>query len=357
MTESPAKGLCIMIIDDEPANLKLLDKMLSGQGYSNLELIQNPREVLDCYQGSHPDLILLDINMPHLDGFAVMAQLMALQDPLLPPIIVLTAQQGRDYLLRALNSGARDFVSKPFDRVELLARVRNLLDVHLAHRLLYDQKSVMEELVRERTQQLRDTRLQIVQRLGRAAEYRDNETGLHVIRMSRVSALLARSLGWDEGNCELMLHASPMHDVGKIGIPDAILLKPGKLDSREWEIMQTHAAIGAELMARDSSELLQLAHVIALTHHEKWDGSGYPHGLAGTAIPQAGRIVAVADVFDALIFARPYKDAWPVDKAVTYMQDNIGKHFDPEVMVHFLQNLPEILAISDHYAEPEAMCI
>lgn len=357
MTESPAKGLCIMIIDDEPANLKLLDKMLSGQGYSNLELIQNPREVLDCYQGSHPDLILLDINMPHLDGFAVMAQLMALQDPLLPPIIVLTAQQGRDYLLRALNSGARDFVSKPFDQVELLARVRNLLDVHLAHLLLYDQKSVMEELVRERTEQLRDTRLQIVQRLGRAAEYRDNETGFHVIRMSRVSALLARSLGWDEGNCELMLHASPMHDVGKIGIPDAILLKLGKLDSREWEIMQTHSTIGAELMARDSSELLQLAHVIALTHHEKWDGSGYPHGLAGTTIPQAGRIVAVADVFDALTSVRPYKDAWPVDIAVTYMQDNIGKHLDPEVMMHFLQNLPEILAFSDHYAEPEVMCI
>ncbi len=357
MTESPAKGPRILIIDDEPANLKLLDKMLSGQGYTDLDLVQDSRVVLDRYRAVRPDLILLDLNMPHLDGFAVMAQLAALADPLLPPIIVLTAQQGRDYLLRALNGGARDFVTKPFDRIELLARVRNLFEVHLAHRLLYDQKAVLEEMVRERTQQLRDTRLQIVQRLGRAAEYRDNETGLHVIRMSKVSALLARSMGWSVDNCELMLHASPMHDIGKIGIPDGILLKPGKLEPHEWEIMKNHANMGAELMDGDSSELLQLAYVIALTHHEKWDGSGYPHGLAGTAIPQAGRIVAVADVFDALTSVRPYKEAWLVDKAVAYMQANVGKHFDPEVVVHFQQNLTEITAICEQYAEPEVVCI
>ena len=357
MTESPTTGPRILIVDDEPANLKLLHKMLSGQGYTNLDLVQDPREVLNCYRAAHPDLILLDINMPHLDGFAVMAQLTALQDPLLPPIVVLTAQHGRDYLLRALNSGARDFVTKPFDRVELLTRARNLLEVHQAHRLLHDQKAVLEELVQERTRQLRDTRLQIVQRLGRAAEYRDNETGFHVIRMSRVSALLARSLGWSEYDSELMLHASPMHDVGKIGIPDAILLKPGKLEPYEWEIMQTHSVIGAELMSGDESDLLRLAHVIALTHHEKWDGSGYPQGLAGAAIPQAGRIVAVADVFDALTSVRPYKEAWPLNEAVDYLHANSGMHFDPEVVTHFQQNLEEILAICKRYREPEVECI
>ncbi len=266
----------ILIVDDEAANLKLLDRMLAGQGYTERVLIQDPRTVVSRYLEMPADLILLDIGMPHMDGFEVMAQLQALGDALLPPIVVLTAQHSRDFLLRALGGGARDFISKPFDRNELLARVRNLLDAHMAQRMLYDQKAVVEEMVRARTEELRHTRLQVVQRLGRAAEYRDEATGNHILRMSHVCALLAHALGWDEAQCELMLNASPMHDIGKIGIPDHILLKPGRLDPGEWEIMQAHARIGAEILDGDDSDLIRMARDVALAHHEKWDGSGYP---------------------------------------------------------------------------------
>ena len=231
-------------------------------------------------------------------------------------------------------------------------RVRNLLEGHLAHRMVYDKKALLEEMVRTRTEDLNQTRLQVVRRLGRAAEYRDNETGLHIIRMSKISELLAKSLGWSPADCELMLHASPMHDVGKIGVSDAILLKPGKLDPEEWEVMKTHTTIGAAILDDGDSDLLRLARVIALSHHEKWDGSGYPHGLAGEAIPLPGRIIAVADVFDALTSSRPYKKAWSVDEAVAYIRDNAGTHFDPEVVAHFSQCLPEILSIWERYREP-----
>ena len=343
----------IFIVDDEATNLKLLNKLLTSEGYGQFVLIQDPREVLDRYKEERPDLILLDINMPYLDGYQVMDQLKALNDPLLPPIIILTAEYNRAHLLKALSEGALDFVGKPFDRTELLMRVRNLLQAQLASRLLHDQKAVLEEMVRVRTEALKQTRLQVVQRLGRVAEYRDNETGLHIVRMSQVAALLAKSMGLSEDNCELMLHASPMHDIGKIGIRDNILLKPSRLTADEFEIMKTHATIGADMLTGDDSELLQLAHAIALMHHEKWDGSGYPAGLAGDAIAQAGRIVAVADVFDALTSARPYKKAWPMTDAIAYINDNSGKHFDPEVVTHFMSLLPEIIAITERHAEPD----
>jgi putative two-component system response regulator len=347
MNEELTKKARIFIIDDEAANLKLLDKMLASQGYTQRVLIQDPRDVLGHYQQARPDLILLDINMPHLDGYQVMAQLAALNDPLLAPIVILTAQHDRDHLLRALAEGARDFIGKPFERVELLMRVKNLIGVHLAHCIVHDQKSVLESMVNERTAELQRTRLQVVRYLGRAAEYRDNETGMHIVRMSQVSALLARSMGWDTELCKLMLHASPMHDIGKIGIRDDILLKPGKLTTEEFEIMKTHAAIGADMLLGDDSDLIKLARVIALSHHEKWDGSGYPNGLLNEAIPMAGRIVAVADVFDALTSSRPYKKAWSIEDAVAYIQNNAGHHFDPTVVKHFLELLPEIRAISE----------
>ncbi|MGZ4954952.1 MAG: HD domain-containing phosphohydrolase [Methylobacter sp.] len=343
----------ILIVDDESVNLKLLDKMLSAQGYSNLVLVQDSRQVLGTYRQARTDLILLDINMPHLDGFEVMEQLKALNDPLFPPVVVLTAQHGQDFLLRALNSGARDFITKPFYCNELLARVRNMLDAQLMHRMLYDQKAVLDEMVRTRTDELRRTRLQVVQQLGRAAEYRDNETGNHILRMSHISALLAKSIGWNEADCELMLHASPMHDIGKIGIPDHILLKPGKFEPEEWEIMKTHAVIGANILEGDDSDLMKCAGEIALTHHEKWDGSGYPCGLAGAAIPLTGRIAALADVFDALTSVRPYKKAWPVEAAVDLIKKNSGTHFDPDLVAVFLEQLSEILKICDRFSEPE----
>lgn len=342
----------IFVIDDEPANLKLLDKMLGSQGYQQCVLIQDPRHVLPHYLQQRPDLILLDINMPHLDGYQVMEQLTALADPLLPPIIILTAQHTQDYLVRALAAGARDFVTKPFYRDELLMRVRNLLDAHLAHLMLHSQKATLEQLVQLRTAELHSTRLQVVQRLGMAAEYRDEETGNHILRMSHICALLAACIGWDAAQCDLMLNASPMHDIGKIGIPDAILLKPGKFEADEWAVMQTHASIGGKLLAGDDSALLQMAQEIALTHHEKWDGSGYPHGLRGEAIPMAGRIAALADVFDALTSVRPYKEAWSIEAAVRYIEENSGKHFDPTLVQVFLAQLPQIVAIRQKFTEP-----
>jgi putative two-component system response regulator len=351
MSNELQKEKSILIVDDEPANLKLLDRMLRGQGYQSLVLVADPREVLARYRETQPDLILLDINMPHLDGFQVMDQLKSLNDPLLPPIVILTAQHGKEFQLRALAGGARDFVAKPFDRNELLMRVRNLLDAQLAHRLVHDQKAVLEEMVRTRTEELRRTRLQVVQRLGMAAEYRDEETGYHILSMSHTCALLARAIGWSEADCDLMLNASPMHDIGKIGIPDAILLKPGKFEPDEWEIMKTHTTIGAKLLDGDDSDIMHMAREIALTHHEKWDGSGYPNGLSGEAIPLSGRIAALADVFDALTSVRPYKKAWTVDAAVDLIKESNGRHFDPALVEVFLRALPEILKIRERFIE------
>jgi len=351
--DNPLGEARILIVDDEPANLKLLDKILASQGYKHRVLVQDPRQVLARYSEMRPDLILLDINMPHLDGYQVMEQLKALNDPCLPPIVILTAQHGHDYLLKALSGGARDFIGKPFDRTELLMRVRNLLDAQLGHRMLYEQKEVLDDMVRLRTQELEHTRLKIVQCLGRAAEYRDNETGNHIIRVSNVSALLAKKLGWSDAAVELIRHASPMHDVGKIGIPDHVLLKPGKFDAEERSIINTHTTIGAELLNGDDADLIVLAREIALSHHEKWDGSGYPNGLAGEAIPQSGRIVAVADVFDALTSTRPYKKPWTMEAAIDFVRTNAGSHFDPAVVACFLDSLPEIRAICDQYLEPE----
>jgi putative two-component system response regulator len=218
--------------------------------------------------------------------------------------------------------------------------------------MVHNQKTVLEDMVRARTEELRRTRLQVVQRLGMAAEYRDEETGNHILRMSHTCALLARAIGWSEAGCDLILNASPMHDIGKIGIPDAIMLKPGTFQPHEWEIMKTHAAIGGKLLEGDDSTLMRMAREIALTHHEKWDGSGYPDGLAGEAIPQAGRIAALADVFDALTSVRPYKQAWTVEAAVECITENSGKHFDPSLVEVFLRELPGIEEIRERFAEP-----
>ncbi len=342
----------ILLVDDEPANIKLLDRTLGTFGYQNIITTTDPRSVLGLFQ-QHPfDLIILDLNMPYLDGFEVMRQLHELGRLDMPPILILTAQHDQEHRVRALRGGAHDYVTKPFAVDELLARVRNLLQVQLYQKSIRGRNQLLEERVRERTRELYDTRLQIVRRLGRAAEFRDNETGLHIVRMSKMSVVLGEASGLSSAECELLLNASPMHDIGKIGIPDQILLKPGKLESNEWEIMKTHTTIGAEILSGDDSELLSMARIIALCHHEKWDGSGYPHGLVGENIPLVGRIVALADVFDALTSERPYKKAWPLDAAMQYVEDNRGKHFDPRLVDLFQTSLPDILTIKDQFAEP-----
>jgi putative two-component system response regulator len=344
----------IMLVDDELANVKLLERTLRAFGYHDLLSTTDPRSVLDLYQQQGVDLIILDLNMPYLGGVDVMRQLQAIAGDSVPPILILTAQHDQEHRVHALRGGAHDYVTKPFAVDELLARVRNLLKVQLYQKSMRGHNQWLEERVRERTQALYDTRLQIVRRLGRAAEFRDNETGLHIVRVSMISALLGEGAGMNEGECELLLNASPMHDVGKIGIPDHILLKPGKLEPHEWEIMKTHSTIGAEILSGDSSELLSMAHVIALRHHEKWDGSGYPNGLAGEDIPLVGRIAGLADVFDALTSERPYKKAWTVEASMEYIDANRGKHFDPRLVDLFRSRLPDILAIKDKFAEPVA---
>jgi putative two-component system response regulator len=342
----------VLVVDDVEANVVLLDRMLRGDGYKNVISITDPCLVEDLYRLHRFDIVLLDLNMPEMTGFEVMAQLQEIEGDDYVPVLVLTAQSDRDTRLQALEHGARDFIGKPFDRIEVLTRIRNMLEVRLLHNQIRDQNRVLEQKVVERTQELNDTRLEIIRRLGRAAEYRDNETGLHIIRMSQFSALLGHAAGMTEEDCEMLLNASPMHDIGKIGIPDRILLKPGKFEPDEWEIMKTHSLIGAEILSGHQSPLLEMARSIALTHHEKWDGTGYPDGLAGENIPLAGRIVALCDVFDALTSERPYKKAWETQAALDYISGNSGMHFDPHLVRLFFRILPQILEIKSNYAEP-----
>ncbi len=254
---------------------------------------------------------------------------------------------GRVYRLSCSNAAMAQQL-----RDNLAERERRLRDVHQALRLTEEQKILLEGVVEQRTRDLRDSQLQIVQRLGRAAEFRDNETGHHILRMSHMAALLARAIGWGPEECELMLHASPMHDLGKIGISDQILLKPGRLTEEERRIMETHTLIGGHILAGSRSDLLELAREIALTHHEKWDGTGYPNGLQGEAIPISGRITALADVFDALTSERPYKKAWSEDEACQYLREQAGKHFDPQLTQRFLGLIPQIREIQQRFNIP-----
>lgn len=347
------ENACILVVDDIEANIMLINTMLRKNGFENIISTRNSLEVLDLYEKNRPDLIVLDLNMPVMDGFGVMDQLGAAFGESLPPILVLTAQDMQELRQRALDSGASDYVIKPFDGLELRSRVRNLLKVQLSKKYMMHQNEILEKKVEERTRVIHDTRLQVVRRLGRAAEYRDNETGLHIIRMSKICLVIARAYGMDEQQCDLLLNSAPMHDVGKIGIPDNILLKPGKFEPEEWEIMQTHSEIGANIFSGDDSDLMKMSHDIALYHHEKWNGKGYPKGLKGEEIPLVARIAAVADVFDALTSDRPYKKAWPVEKAVDLIREESGQHFDPKLVELFLENLAEINEIREKYKEPE----
>ena len=343
----------VLVVDDQPPNTLLLRKLLEAEGYRQVVTINDPTEVLPLQRQSPFDVILLDIRMPKLDGFGVMRLLQEDAGEDYVPIIVLTAQTDEDTRLRALAEGAKDFVTKPFNRTEVLNRIRNMLEVRLLHRRVREQNELLEQRVRERTLELQETRLEIVRRLGKAAEFRDNETGFHIIRMSKFAELIARAMGMNDGIADLILHASPMHDIGKLGIPDGILLKPGRLDPHEWEVMKTHTEIGGEILDGHHSKLLQMAARIARAHHERWDGGGYPRGLREKEIPLEARIVAVADVFDALTSRRPYKKAWTVEASVEEIRSLTGRHFDPAVVKAFFATLPRILDVKTRYAEPD----
>jgi len=262
-------------------------------------------------------------------------------------------------VVKCIDLGAVDYLTKPIQPEILLARIRAVL----ASILLKEQEEAyktqlnaynlsVETRVAERTREVVQTQLDLIHRRGRAAEYRDNETGMHIKRMSLYCVALAEAMGLSWHECDMMKHASPLHDLGKIGIPDKILLKPGKLDADEWEIMKTHSTIGAQILSRSKSDMLNFAKIIALTHHEKWDGSGYPKGLKGEKIPQAGRIVAICDVFDALTSVRPYKKAWSLKDTFSHLEEQKGSHFDPKIVPLFLDITPEILKIQKQHGDP-----
>jgi putative two-component system response regulator len=341
----------ILIIDDQPVNVLLLEKMLEDAHYKFIHSTTDSRKALKLYSEFKPDLVLLDLNMPHLSGFQVMAQLQELEKESYIPILILTAQIDKDVRLRALQEGAKDYLCKPFDVTEVLCRIHNLLEVRLLHNQICIQNKFLDQKVRDRTEELNKTRLEVVNRLGRAGEYRDNETGMHVVRMSKISEKLAEKVGMSKDECELVLHSSPMHDIGKIGIPDSILLKPGKLNPEEWEIMKSHVEIGAKILSGNESKLIQMAKLIALQHHEKFDGSGYPGALKGENISQVARIVAIADVFDALTSERPYKKSWPLEKVMCFFNEQSGKHFDPYLVNQFKGIISEVLEIKEKYSD------
>lgn len=340
-----------LIVDDEPLNISLLEKYLKQAGYKNILSTQDSGLAVELYSQYQPDLVLLDLNMPTMDGFQVLECLHRIETKSYVPVMVLTANTDDESRLRALEAGAKDFINKPFNKIEALTRIRNMLEVRTAHKKLLQQNEILEQKVNERTKELRDSQLEIVQRLGLASEYRDNETGQHIIRMSYYSKILAEHYGLPPQECELILNASPMHDIGKLGIPDSILLKPGKLTKEEFTVMKTHTTIGARLLENARSPITETARIIAMSHHEKWDGSGYPNGLAGTDIPLVGRIVAITDVFDALTSERPYKSAWPVDKAIAEIKRSAGSHFDPELAEHFINALPEVHEVGQAYRD------
>jgi putative two-component system response regulator len=345
---SSLTGCRILIIDDEPANVRMLECVLSEGGYRNYRAITDPRQTLQVLDEFKPDLILLDLLMPYVDGFLVLKQIarQAAPDSYLP-ILVLTADVTRKTKQKALSAGAHDFLTKPFDITEALLRIRNLLETRLLHLQLAHQNTVLEQKVKERTRDLEEAQYEMLERLSIAAEYRDDETDEHAKRVGLMSERLAIALGVSAERAAVIRRAAALHDIGKIGIPDAILLKPGKLTPEEMQIMRTHTVIGSRILSGSLSALLQTAEVIASTHHERWDGKGYWRGLAGEAIPLEGRIVTVADAFDAMTHDRPYRRALSLDTALNELCRNSGKQFDPTVVAALVgEDLSDLLNLS-----------
>jgi putative two-component system response regulator len=333
----------ILVVDDTPENITILSDVLA-KDYRIRVATSGEKALKIVYSDEPPDLILLDIMMPGLSGLEICRRLKANPDRRRIPIIFVTAMSSTEDEQRGLELGAVDYITKPISPPIVKARVRT----HLA---LYDQSRELERMVLQRTHELMTTRQQIIRRLGRAAEFKDNETGNHVLRMSHYARLIAEAHGLGDEAASIIFNTAPMHDIGKIGIPDSILLKPGKLNAEEWKIMHQHPIMGAEIIGKHDNELLETSRIIALTHHEKWDGSGYPRRLKGEDIPLEGRIVAIADVFDALVSVRPYKPAFVLEDALKLMDRQTGSHFDPQLMAAFHSILPQILRIRDIYAD------
>ena len=363
----------IIIIDDEPLNVRVTQKYLERSGYTKFVTTTKSSEACDLIHKEKPDVVLLDLMMPEISGLDILRTLRLDEETRMIPVLILTASNDSATKHAALEQGATDFLMKPIDVDELLPRVRNalLIKAHNDHLREYAQR--LSEEVRQRTHELAQSRLDLVHRLAKAAEYRDNETGRHVIRVGRYAEVIAIEMGLDAEITELIRHAAPLHDVGKIAIPDSILLSPNKLTPEEFEHMKLHSALGKRIFEQFNDEewnmfrrhadvgnailggsdcpLLRMAARIAISHHERWDGTGYPLALAGKDIPIEGRITAVADVFDALSSKRPYKEAFPLDKCFRIMKEERGKHFDPEVLDAFMVQREKIIEIQIEFAD------
>lgn len=345
----------VIIVDDTQINLTLMEALIKKIDGCGSTCFLESAEGLDWCINNDADLVIVDYMMPAPDGIEFIQRLRAAPGRQEVPILMVTADHEKEVRYRALSSGATDFLTKPIDRIEFLSRVRNMLAIRRSHLLMADRAALLAQEVAEATKEIRSRERETIFRLARAAEFRDPETGGHIQRMAHYSRLIAAKLGWDEHAQELLLEAAPMHDVGKLGTPDMILLKPGKLTEEEFAIMKRHAMMGWEILKDSSSSVLELAAEIALTHHEKVDGSGYPYGLAGDDIALCGRIVAVADVFDALMSVRPYKPAWEMEQALDLLRQGSGTHFDAECVRAFLDCLDEVQVIRERYRDAAVM--
>ncbi len=343
----------VIIVDDQSTCRKILEKLVLGITPEPLvESFTDPRKALERIHGQTPDLILVDYKMPVMDGLEFTKRVRAIPACGDVPLVIVTVVQDIQIRYKALAIGATDFLTRPVDQHECQVRCRNLLALRKQQQIVKDRARLLEDQVALATGQVRGRERETLLILARAGEYRDHDTGNHVMRMAKYARAMAEKLGFTEMECEEIELAAPLHDIGKIGIPDAILLKPGKLTADEFQIMQAHPIIGYEILSGSQSRFIQIGAVIALGHHEKFDGSGYPKRLRGAEIPLAARIVAVADVFDALTSTRPYKAAWPFDEAVTYIQDQAGRHFDPLCVQAFLDQIDEIRAIGRRLCDP-----
>ncbi len=347
----------ILIVDDVEHNQVLLRDFVLTLGYPSM-IANNGLEALMLIKETLPDLILLDVMMPNMDGLETLEALKSEDKFCKIPVIMISAMDEMDTVIDCIKKGAIDYLSKPFNPILLNARIESAL----ANKKLQDKEDEykkkienynlqLESDIWKQSHDLTQVQLGFIHRLASASEHRETQTESHVVRISHYCSKLGAALKWDKSRCDLIFKASPMYDVGKFGIPDRVLLKPEKLDHDEWDIMKTHSTIGASILKGGSSEIEIMAENIALTHHEKWDGTGYPKGLKGTEIPIEGRIVAIADVFDALTSEKPYKDAWTVEKAMKCIEEGSGTFFDPDLVQHFKQILPEIIQIKNQFSD------
>lgn len=336
----------VVIIDDEFTSRVILEKIVQGvQRNIFVKAFADAITALAWIKDNPPDLIIIDYLMSGMTGLEALQQMKNIYALEGVPIVIVTASEDRDIKYQALESGATDFITKPIDPYECRVRCRNMLNLRRQQKILLSHSHFLEQRVAEATRQIRTREQETLFRLAKAGEYRDEETGNHILRMAKYSRLIAEQLGLDQDNCDLIELAAPMHDIGKIGIPDHILQKPGKLDPEELAIMRTHPLIGFKILQDSPSKYLMLGATIALSHHEKYDGSGYPHKTKGVDIPLEARIVAVADVYDALTSNRPYKKAWSNEDSLAYLTANIGKHFDPACVDAFIAKYSEVLII------------